>query len=120
MDDSSILRDNHTGKILGPAPILDNGLSLFNYAMPDNIQNLEEYARTYANPYGITYEAICREVMGTKQRNQLRRLIGFRFTRHPSINLPEERLTAMEKHIEQRVRELLGLPRAKKGYSERQ
>lgn len=56
-----ILRDNHTGKILGPAPIFDNGLSLFNYAMPDDIQNLEEYARTRANPYGITYEAICRE-----------------------------------------------------------
>lgn len=109
-----ILRDNHTGKILGPAPVFDNGLSLFNYAMPDDIQNLAEYARTRANPYGITYEAICREVMGTKQRNQLRRLIGFRFTRHPSINLPEERLTAIEKHIDRRVRELLALPRVKK------
>lgn len=109
-----ILRDNHSGKILGPAPIFDNGLSLFNYAMPDDIQNLEEYAKMRANPYGITYEAICREVMGTKQRNQLRRLIGFRFTRHPSINLPEERLTAIEKHIDRRVRELLALQRAKK------
>ena len=115
-----ILRDNHTGKILGPAPVFDNGLSLFNYAMPDDIQNLAEYARTRANPYGITYEAICREVMGTKQRNQLRRLIGFRFTRHPSLNLPEERLTTIEKHIVRRVRELLALPRAKKEYSERQ
>ena len=108
-----ILRDNHSGKILGPAPIFDNGLSLFNYAMPDDIQNLAEYARTRANPYGISYEAICREVMGTRQRNQLRRLIGFRFTRHPSINLPEERLTAIEKQIDLRVRELLSLPRAK-------
>lgn len=106
-----ILRDNHTGKILGPAPVFDNGLSLFNYAMPDDIQNLAEYARTRANPYGMDYEAICREIMGTKQRNQLRRLIGFHFTRHPSINLPEERLTAIEKHIDQRVRELLSLPR---------
>ena len=51
--------------------------------------------------------------MGTKQRNQLRRLSGFRFTRHPSINLPEERLAAIEKQIDLRVRELLSLPRAK-------
>ena len=109
-----ILRDNHSGKILGPAPIFDNGLSLFNYAMPDDIRNLAEYARTRANPYGVSYEAICREVMGTKQRNQLRRLIGFRFTRHPSINLPEERLTAIEKQIDLRVRELLSLPRTKR------
>ena len=108
-----ILRDNHSGRIIGPAPIFDNGLSLFNYAMPDDIQNLAEYAKTRANPYGVSYEAICREVMGTRQRNQLRRLIGFRFTRHPSINLPEERLTAIEKQIDLRVRELLALPRAK-------
>ena len=84
--------------------------------MPEDYRNLAEYAKTRANPYGVCYEAICREVMGTKQRNQLRRLIGFRFTRHPSINLPEDRLTAIEKQIDldPRVRELLSLPRAKK------
>jgi len=48
--------------------------------------------------------------MGVKQKNQLRKLIDFRFTRHPSINLPEERLTAIEKHIQNRVRKLLSLP----------
>ena len=106
-----ILRDNRSGRILGPAPIFDNGLSLFNYATPEDCQNLAEYARTRANPYGVSYEAICRELMGAKQRNQLRRLIGFRFTRHPSINLPEERLTAIEKQLDLRVRELLSLPR---------
>ena len=46
-----------------------------------------------------------------KQRNQLRRLIGFRFTRHPLVNLPEERLTAIEKQLDLRVRELLSLLR---------
>ena len=106
-----ILRDNHTGKILGAAPIFDNGLSLFNYAMPDDFKNLSEYAKTRANPYGISYETICKEVMGTRQRNQLRRLIGFTFTRHPSINLPEAHLKAIEKQIDLRVRELLALPR---------
>ena len=59
----------------------------------------------------IPYETVCREVMGTKQRNQLRRLTGFRFRRHPEINLPEDRLTAIEDQINLRVRELLALPR---------
>ena len=49
--------------------------------------------------------------MGLKQRNQLRRLIDFRFRRHPSINLPEGRLIAIENQINTRVRELLALPR---------
>ena len=106
-----ILRDNHTGKVLGAAPVFDNGLSLFNFAMQDDIDHLDEYAKTRANPYGIPYEIVCREVMGNKQRVQLHKLINFRFTRHPSINLPEERLVPIEKHIQKRVRELLALPK---------
>ena len=108
-----VLRDNHSGKVLGAAPIFDNGLSLFNYAMPEDFEHLADYAKTRSNPYGVPYENVCREVMGTKQRNQLRKLIGFKFTRHPSINLPEERLQAIEKQIDVRVRELLSLPRVK-------
>lgn len=108
-----LLRNNRSGKIIGPAPIFDNGLSLFNLAMEDDIANLSEYAKTRANPYGISYESICRDVMGPKQRTQLRRMIGFRFERHPSINLPEERLQAIEKQLEQRTRELLSLPRVR-------
>lgn len=92
-----LLRDNRSGKIIGPAPIFDNGLSLFNFAMEEDIANLSEYAKTRANPYGISYENICRDVMGPKQRTQLRRMIGFRFERHSSINLPEERMKASEK-----------------------
>ena len=105
-----ILRDNHTGKIISPAPIFDNGLSLFNYALDGDIKNLDAYAKTRSNPYGVSYESICAEVMGIKQKNQLRKLIDFKFTRHPSINLPEERLTAIEKHLQKRVRNLLALP----------
>ncbi len=108
-----VLRDNHSGKVIGAAPIFDNGISLFNFALGDDYAHLDEYAKTRSNPYGISYENVCREVMGTKQRNQLRKLIGFRFTRHPSINLPEEHLQAIEKHLERRVTELLSLPRTK-------
>ena len=108
-----VLRNNHSGKIIGAAPIFDNGISLFNFAMPNDYAHLDEYAKTRSNPYGVSYENVCREVMGTKQRNQLRRLIGFRFQRHPSINLPEEHLQAIEKQIDLRVRELLSLPRTK-------
>ena len=109
-----VLRDNHTGQIISPAPIFDNGLSLFNFAMPDDFKNLEEYAKTRSNPYRISYEEICKEVMGAKQKSQLRRLIGFKFKRHPSLNLPEERLAAIEKQINERVRELLALPSRRK------
>jgi len=106
-----VLRDNHSGKVIAAAPIFDNGMSLFNYAMPDDIKDLDAYARTRSNPYGIPYETICREVMGPKQRNQLHKIINFQFQRHPSYNHPEERLQAMENHLQKRARELLSLPR---------
>ena len=106
-----LLRDNHSGKVIAPAPIFDNGLSLFNFGMPDDFKNLAEYAKSRTTPYRISFEDVCREVMGTKQRNQLRKIVDFKFTRHPSINLPEERLTSIENYINVRARELLSLPK---------
>lgn len=105
-----VLRDNRSGRIIAPAPVFDNGFSLFCYAGREDYENLDEYARTRSNPYNISYEDVCAEVMGAKQKEQLRRMIGFRFKRHESLNLPEEHLTAIEKHLEGRVRKLLAVP----------
>ena len=108
-----VLRDNHSGKIVAAAPIFDNGRSLFSEAMPDYFANIGEYAKTRTNPYGVSYDTICKEIMGDRQRRNLRKLIDFRFERHQSLNLPEERLTAIENQIQVRTRELLALPRTK-------
>lgn len=105
-----VLRDNHSGRIITPAPIFDNGLSLFCFACREDFPHLEEYAKTRSNPYGISYEEVCAEVMGSRQKEQLRRMIGFRFKRHPSINLPEDYLEAIERCLEKRVRKLLAIP----------
>ena len=107
-----ILRDNHTGKIIKPAPIFDNGLSLFNFAMADDLENLSEYAKTRTPPYGVSFDEVCKAVMGSKQKTQLRKLLNFTFTRHPSINLPEYRLAAIEAQIHTRARELMSIPNA--------
>lgn len=104
-----VLRDNHSGTVIGAAPIFDNGLSLFNFAMPEDFKDLDNYAKTRGTPYGIRFETVCREVMGPVQTGQLRKLIGFTFQRHPRLNLPDDRLRAMERHLQKRVRQLLEL-----------
>ncbi len=104
-----VLRDNHTGKVTGAAPVFDNGMSLFNFAMPEDFKDLDSYARTRGTPYGISFETVCREVMGPVQMGQLRKLIGFTFQRHPRLNLPDDRLLAIERHLQKRVRQLLDL-----------
>ena len=105
-----LLRDNHTGKIIAPAPIFDNGLSLFNYAMPENYANLDEYAKTRYPAYsGTTFEGICKSFMTLRQAGQLRKMLNFTFTRHPKLNLPEEHLAAIEKHLRKRASQLIDL-----------
>lgn len=108
-----LLRDNKTGKIISPAPIFDNGLSLFNYAMPEDFEILDEYAKTRSMPYGLSFETVCKEVIGKKQLSELRKLIGFHFKRHPKLNLPEERLNAIEKHLQKRIKALIEIPKGK-------
>lgn len=116
-----LLRDNRTGDLIAPAPIFDNGNALFHFAMPGDFTDLSSYAKTLAPAYGnISFEAVCREVTGRKQVQQLRKLIGFKFQRHPTLNLPEDWLCAMEDHLQSRVRELLELTRSRnRGRQER-
>ena len=77
--------------------------------MPEDFKDLDSYARTRGTPYGVGFETVCREVMGQVQMRQLRKLIGFTFQRHPRLNLPDDRLLAIERHLQKRVRQLLEL-----------
>ncbi|MFI3205621.1 MAG: hypothetical protein R3Y33_00090 [Clostridia bacterium] len=108
-----VLRDNKSGKIISTAPIFDNGLSLFNFGMSKDFENLNEYAKTRTTPYRLSFETICSELIGLKQIRELRKLIGFKFTRHSRYNLPEARLLSIEKHIQYRLRKILEIARIK-------
>lgn len=102
-----VLRDNRSGEVIGFAPIFDNGISLFCYAMKDDFDNIEKYSKERSNPYGQSYVDICKKYLGRKQKSQLRKLIGFEFERSDLMNLPEWRLKKIEKMIQKRVTELL-------------
>ena len=75
-------------------------------------QDLGAYAETRSSAYGVPFENIAREFIGPRQREALRRMIGFRFRRHPRYNLPADRLHAIEAFLQDRVRALLSLPSA--------
>ena len=109
-----LLRDNHTGAIKAPAPIFDNGVSLFNYAMPNDYADLDTYAKTRFPAYGnTTFEGICQSFMTARQTEKLRKMVNFSFARHPKLNLPEANLAAIEKHLRKRASLLIGLLREK-------
>ena len=106
-----LMRDNRTGRILRPAPIFDNGYSLFNFAMEDDFKNLRSYASTRVSATGAKHDDIAQIVMGPKQREQLRKLINFKFEPHKpnkaKIKFSAKRRKQLERFIQYRVRELL-------------
>ncbi len=110
-----VLRDNATGRIIAPAPIFDNGLSLLCYCSTEAMGDygrLREYAAGRTNPYGISFEAVCAAALGETQRAQLERMVGFTFRRHPAMNFPEAHLAALERLLQGRVQQLLSIPSA--------
>jgi hypothetical protein len=105
-----VLRDNRTGQIIAPAPIFDNGMSLFNFATRVSINKLDEYAKTRTPAYNdLSYEMIVKNFITPRQIAQLRKMINFKFDRHPLYNLENWRLSALENHLQKRVRQLLEL-----------
>lgn len=104
-----LLVDSKTNKPISFAPIFDNGLSLFNYAMPDDFKNLEQYAKTRISSYNIDFLDIAKEYMDDKKMPKLRKLVNFKFDKHTSYNLPAARLTAIEKFIQNRIQLLMSM-----------
>lgn len=104
-----LIVDSHTNQPVAFAPIFDNGLSLFNYAMEDDLQDPDGYAATRLSAYNVPFENIAREFIGPRQRKKLRQMIGFRFTRDANYNLPAARLKAIEGYLDRRVNKLLAL-----------
>lgn len=104
-----LIVDNQTNKPCAFAPIFDNGLSLFNFAMDDDIENLEEYAKTRSSSYGVPFENIVKEFITSRQKAKLRKMIGFEFKRNKSAkyNWPVKRMKAIEKYLQLRVSQLL-------------
>ncbi len=105
-----LMIDNKTNKPYAFSPIFDNGISLFNYAMPSDFQDLDSYAKTRTAANGIPFENIVREFITPRQKQQLRRMIGFEFKSDNNYNLPKKRLKAIEKKLQKRIEELISIP----------
>ncbi len=104
-----LIVDNKTNEPCTFAPIFDNGLSLFNYAMIDDLENIEEYAKTRSSSYGVPFENIVREFITPRQKTKLRKMIGFKFEQDGNYNLPSKRMRIIEKHLQTRITELLNI-----------
>ena len=108
-----LIVNNKTNRVIDTAPIFDNGLSLFNYAMPEDLNNIDTYAKTRLMATSQDFLTFAKEIITEDQKKKLQKLIKFKFTKHKSYNLPSSRLKVIEVFIQKRTQELLAIPSVK-------
>ena len=87
--------DNKTNTIAAPAPLFDHGNSLFNQAGPEDYESPEAFQQYIDTLVPCVYDdffATAKRFMADENREQLRKLLNFRFKRHVRYNLPPKRL----------------------------
>ena len=104
-----LMVDSRTNRPSAFAPLFDHGISLFNYALEDDLGDLAAYAGTRSSSYGVPFENVVREFMAPRHRALLQRMIGFRFANEYRYRLPAKRLRAIEAQLQKRLRTLMEL-----------
>lgn len=103
------LIDNRSNKIAAPSPIFDNGLSLFCYAMDDDIKNYKKYSKTVLPALYPDFMKLAAQIITHRQRKILQQLVDFKFRKHPHYNLPDSRLEFLSFWVRERAKALLKL-----------
>ena len=102
--------DNKTNKIVEPPPLVDHGNSLFNLAGLDSFVSekaLDDYASTLVPSVYDDFIGTAKAVLTGKHKEGLRKLLDFRFQKHPRYNLDSKRLKLIEDQIHKRAKQLL-------------
>lgn len=102
-----LLIDNQTNKIVAPAPIFDNGLSLLCYAMEDDFKNINNYIETRQPASYQDFIAYVKPLMNSRQKEKVRKLLDFHFKNQSKYRLSKNRLKQLEIVIQQRAVSLL-------------
>lgn len=104
-----LMIDNRRNRPVAFAPLFDNGMALFPFAMKDDFDDLNRYAASRLSAYDVPFSELVSAFMTNRQRKALRKLADFRFERHRYYNLPAWRLKKLETFIHDWAHELISL-----------
>lgn len=101
---------SETNQIVRPAPLFDHGNALFNFAGKEFMKDsdtLQQYADTLVPCVYDDFIGTARKHMTSRNHEQVRRLLNFKFKKHARYNLPSEWLALIEEQIRKRAQLLL-------------
>jgi hypothetical protein len=106
----SVLRDNHSGAWIAPAPLFDHNLSLFPMDMPtdyDAWPHVPEGLMRYPANARISFDTVMRQVCTHKHHRWGRRLLELRLRNHERYPLDERRVHALERFLHAQGKRIL-------------
>jgi len=104
-----LLVDSETNRIIRPAPLFDHGISLFNAALDDDLDDPLAYGAMRRMRMGQDFLEFSARIINHRQKQMLRQLFNFTFHKHSRYNLPDQRLKRIELFIRQRAQALVRL-----------
>lgn len=102
---------SRTNKIVAPSPLFDHGNSLYSLAGPgdfDSAERLSDYDKSLEPCVYDGFAETARQYMTGSQKERLRKLLDFRFKKHPRYNLDGMRLRRIEVRVRKNGAELMG------------
>lgn len=110
-----VLQDTRTQKIIGLAPIFDNGAGMLSYFLDTELKDGMDFGYYRYSALGPRHDDMAALFMGPTQKSALRRLIGFKLHQHPIYKIDQERFNFLNKLITHRVNYLLRIPNTDRG-----
>lgn len=97
--------DNNTGEILSPAPIFDNGCSMFNLLYKSELlQDIGVILSRLKSYLEFSFDNQLNLFAKERHIPNLEKLSHFTFQRHKEFNLSEEWIQPIESYIQQRAK----------------
>lgn len=109
-----LLVDSATNKIIRPAPVFDNGNSLFNTASLDSFNDIKdmtlirEFASSRFPAIYNDFVQTAKEVLDERRTEMLEKVLDMDLWKYqPRYNLPFKRVKIIEAMVKERVRDIL-------------
>lgn len=96
--------DNHTNRIIAPASIFDNGLSLLCYAMESDFEKGSQYIETRQPATYNDFIEFVKPLITHRQKEKVRKILDFHFEKKTKYKLPNKRLKQLEKVIQRQAK----------------
>ena len=101
------LNEKDTKGIIDNAPIFDNGLSLWGFAMENELDDISAYVNTRTPATYSNFMEFAKHYITNSQKQKLHKLQNFKFKKHPRYNWSKKILKTVERVIQERVELLL-------------